>query len=174
MSSMTTQSKARPVRLRAAIVIAGGAAFLAACSSGTTSSSSGTPAPPATSPASSTASPTTTITASAATCKHVASLNTSLNSLTHLQLNANASKEIRTDLTNIQTQLTALAASGGGPVSAQVSTLSSSLNRVEKAAKNLSANPSASQIQSIITALSGLKSNSKTTATQLKALCPGA
>ncbi len=171
---MTTQSKVRPVRLSAAIVIAGGAAFLAACSSGTGSSSGGTPAAPATSPASSAASPTTTVTVSAATCKHVASLNTSLNSLTHLQLNASASKQIRTDLTNIQTQLTALAASGGGPVSGEVSSLSSSLNQVEKAAKGLSANPSASQITSIVTALSALKSNSKATATQLKAMCPGA
>ncbi len=171
---MTTQSKARPVRLRAAIVIAGGAAFLAACSSGTGSGSSGTPAPPTTAPASSSATPTTTVTASAATCQHVKSLTTSLNSLTHLQLNASASKQIRTDLTNIQTQLTALKASGGGSVSGQVDTLSKSLNQVEKAAQGLSANPSASQIQAIVTALSGLKSNSAATAAQLKAMCPGA
>jgi len=169
---MTTQSKARPVRLRAAIVIAGGAAFLAACSSGTSSSSSGTPATHTTSTASPTASPSMTATASAATCKHVASLNTSLESLTHLQLNANASKQIRTDLTNIQTQLAALKSERGAAPSGQVSSLSTSL--VEKAAKNLSANPSASQVQAIITALSGLKSNAKATAAQLKAMCPGA
>jgi hypothetical protein len=170
---MTTQSKVRPVRWSAAIVIACGAALLGACSSATNGGSGGTPAAPTTSPASS-ASPTTTVSVSAATCKHVASLNTSLNSLTHLQLNASASKQIRTDLTNIQTQLTALAASGGGPVSGEVSSLSSSLNQVQKAAKGLSANPSASQITSVVTALSALKSNSKATATQLKAMCPGA
>jgi len=89
-------------------------------------------------------------------------------------LNAGASKQIRTDLTNIQTQLTALRAAGGGSVSGQVDTLSKSLSQVEKAAKNLSANPSASQITAVVTALSALKSNSAATATQLKAMCPGA
>lgn len=110
--------------------------------------------------------------ANASTCKHVTSLRASLEDLTHLQLSANSAAKIRTDLTNVQTQLAALKSQGGSAFSGQVSSLSTSLNQVEKAAQGLSSNPSAAQIQSVITALSGLKANSKATISQLKAMCP--
>lgn len=169
---MTKQPQRWPVRLRSAILIVGSAALLAACTSGTSSGgSTGTATPSTTSAA---ASPSMTATASAATCKHVASLNSSLENLTHLQLSANASAQIRKDVTNIQTQLAALKAEAGGAFSTQVSQLSAAVNRVLTAAQGMTANPSAAQIQAITSALAGLKAQSKATVAQLKAICPNA
>jgi hypothetical protein len=109
---------------------------------------------------------------SAATCQHAASLRKSLENLTNLQLNASAATQIRTDLTNIQTQLAAIKASGNGALTSKLSGLSTSLSQVEKAAKNLSNPPSGSQVQAIISALGGLKSNSQTAIAALKSACP--
>ena len=160
-----------PVRLGAAILVAGGVALLGACSSGT-GTSGGTSTPASTPTMTHSASPSTTVSVSAATCQHVSSLRTSLENLTHLQLNASASSQIRRDLTNIQTQLTAIKASGNGALSAQVSTLSSSLSRVENAARNLSSPPSASQVTAIVSALGTLKDDSKATLDAMKSACP--
>lgn len=164
-------ARTRPVRFGAAILIAGGVALLGACSSGG-GNSGGTASPASTSPTTHSASPSTTVSVSAATCKHVSSLRTSLENLTHLQLSASASAQIRKDLTNIQTQLTAIKASGKGAFSAQVNSLSMSLSQVEKASKNLSSPPTAPQVQKIISALGGLKSHSSATIAAMKSACP--
>jgi hypothetical protein len=159
-------------RYGAAVLIAGSVALLGACGSGYGSSGgSGTPA--SKSPATHSATPSTTVSVSAATCKHVSSLRTSLDNLTHLSLTASASAQIRKDLTNIQTQLTAIKASGNGVLSAQVSSLSSSVAQVEKASKNLSSPPTEPQVEKIISALGGLKSNSKATVAAMRSACPG-
>jgi hypothetical protein len=146
-----------------------GALLLGACTSASNTSGNATPATPSVTHSS---SPGTTATASAATCKHVASLRSSLDSLTHIQLNASASKQIRTNLTNIKTQLTTLKTENTGALSTQVSQLSTELNQVEKAAQGVSANPTAAQFQAIITALSALKSTSKATVDKMTAMCP--
>ena len=159
-----------PARLGAAILVTGGIALLGACSSATTSS--GGTSTPASTPMTHSASPSTSVSVSAATCKHVSSLKTSLENLTHLQLNASASSQIRKDLTNIQTQLTAIKASDNGALSAQVGSLSGSLSQVQNAAKNLSSPPSASQVTAIISALGALKNNSKATLDSMKSACP--
>ncbi|MGI9009254.1 MAG: hypothetical protein ACR2FU_24210 [Streptosporangiaceae bacterium] len=169
--SMRSRSARRgPVRLGAAILVTGGVALVGACSSA--SGNAGGTSTPASTPMTHSASPSTSVSASAATCQHVSSLKTSLDSLTHLQLNASAASQIRKDLTNIQTQLTAIRASGNGALSTQVSALSSSLGQVQNAAKNLSSPPSASQVTSIISALSALKNNSKATLDSMKSACP--
>lgn len=160
-----------PARYGAAILVAGGVALLGACSSGP-SNSGGTASPATTSPATHSVSPSVSVSVSAATCKHISSLRTSLNNLTHLQLNASSSSQIRKDLTNIQTQLGAIKATGAGAVSAQVSSLSASVDHVEKAAKNLSSPPTGAQVQAIISALGGLKSNSKASIDALTSACP--
>ena len=156
--------------MTAAILAAGCAAGLAACSSGaSTSSSTHTAAPRTTSQS---PSPAHTGSATQATCKHVNSLRGSLESLTHLQLNASSAGQIRTNLTNIQTQLSELKGQVGGGFSHQVNELSNSLDKVKKAAGNLSTPPTASQISSVVTALSGLRAQSKTTVAQMNAACP--
>jgi TolA-binding protein len=163
-----------PAKMTAAGLVAACAVGLAACSSGTsTSSSSHTAAPRTTSPS---ASPANTGSGSAmanqAMCKHVNSLRGSLESLAHLQLNASSASQIRTNLTNAQTQLSALKSQGGGAFSHQVNELSGSLNKVKKAAGNLSSPPSASQVNAVVTALTGLRAQSKTTVAQMNAACP--
>ncbi|HEX5188422.1 MAG TPA: hypothetical protein VFW16_02710 [Streptosporangiaceae bacterium] len=159
-----------PAKMTAAILAVGCAAGLAACSSGTsTSSSTHTAAPRTTSQS---PGPAHTGSATQATCKHVNSLRGSLESLTHLQLNASSAGQIRTNLTNIQTQLSELKGQGGGGFSHQVNELSNSLDKVKKAAGNLSTPPTASQISSVVTALSGLRAQSKTTVAQMNAACP--
>lgn len=171
LSMRSRSARTTAVRFGAAILVAGGVALVGACSSGT---SGGTSTPATTSPATHSASPSTTVSVSAATCKHVSSLRTSLENLTHLQLNASASTQIRKDLTNIQTQLAAIKASGSGALSTQVSSLSNSLSAVEKAAKNLSSPPTASQVTAIVNALSGLKGNSQATVAAMRSACPNA
>ncbi|HUJ06598.1 MAG TPA: hypothetical protein VLX31_10870 [Streptosporangiaceae bacterium] len=141
----------------------GSAALIAACSSASTSSSpSATPTssmPAATSPS-----------VSAAACKHVDSLRGSLTSLTHVQLNASSASQIRTDVTNINTQLTALKDEPG--FSAQASQLRSSVDQVTNAAKKMSSPPTSAQVQAVITALSQLKAKSSGMIAGMKAACP--
>jgi TolA-binding protein len=171
--SMTvTDRSARPAKVTAAIVVAGCAIGLAACSSGpSTSSSTHTAAPRTTSPAT-TPAPTGTGTASQATCKHVNSLRGSLESLSHMQLSVSSQGQIRSNVSNIETQLTELKGHATGALSHQVNQLSTSVNEVKKAASNLSTPPSSSQITKIVTALSGLKTQTKSAVPELNAACP--
>jgi len=178
---MITQSQtAKPARMAAVAVIAGVMAIAAACSSGSSSSSSGgtasrTASPPHT--ASPTASPpphTGSPTANKSTCKHVDSVRKSLENLTHLQLNASSATKIRTDLSNMQTQLAMLKSESVGPaLSSSLNQLSASLKQVEKAAKGLSTPPSASEISGVLSALSALKTQSGATIAAMRSACPG-
>lgn len=155
-----------------AILVAGCAMGLAACGSSTsTGSSSHTAAPRSASPSASPAHSGSAM-ANQAACKHVDSLRGSLETLTHLQLNASSAGQIRTNLTNIETRLSGLKSQGGGAFSHQVSQLSDSLDKVKKAAGNLSSPPSASQISAVVTALSGLRAQSRSTVTEMNAACP--
>ena len=79
--------------------------------------------------------------------------------------------QLRTNLSNISTQLSQLKSQGGGAFH-QVNQLSNSLNEVNKAASNMSTPPSAAQINKIVTALSGLKTQSKAAVAEMKAACP--
>lgn len=169
MNIQSQVPQAGSVRIAAATLAAAGAILLAACSSGTSGSGSATPAPPTTQ----SGSPATTATASAATCKHVASIRSSLDSLTHVQLNASSAKQIKTDLTNIKTQLVTLKTENTGTLSVQLGLLSDSVKQVQKAAQGVSAaSPSAAQFQAIITALTGLKATSQTAVSKMAAVCP--
>lgn len=169
---MTKYTQLRlPWRITGILILAG-SALIGACGS-----SGGGNGAPATSPASSTpmtssASPSTSVSVSAAACKHVASLRTSLESLTSLQLNASMQVTIRKDLENIGTQLTALKGEVGGAFSTQASQLNAALNQVTTAAKGLSAPPTTAQIQAITTALTNLKAKSKAMLTEMDAVCP--
>lgn len=158
--------------MTAAILVAGCAVGLAACSSGTSTGSSTHSAAPRTTSQSASPENSGSATANQATCKHVNSLRGSLETLSHLQLNASSAGQLRTNLTNIQTQLSELKSQGGGAFSHQVNQLSNSLNQVKKAAKNLGNPPSAGQVTKIVTALSGLRTQSKSTVAAMNAACP--
>ncbi len=139
------------------------ATLIAACSSASTSSS---PSAAPTSSAPTSMSPSV----SAAACKHVDSLRGSLTSLTHVQLNASSATQIRTDVTNINTQLSALKSDPA--ISAQTSQLKASVDQVTKAAQKLSSSPTSAQVQGVITALSQLKAKSSGMIAGMKAACP--
>jgi hypothetical protein len=109
---------------------------------------------------------------SQSTCKHVDSLRTSLESLTHMQLNASSAAKVRTDLTNIETQLAALKGQGGSAFSSQISQLSASLDKVKGAANSMSNPPTPSQVTAVVTALSQLKTQSKSALAAMNAACP--
>ena len=161
-----------PAKVTAAILVAGCAVGLAACSSGTSTSSSTQTAPPRTASPSASPAQSGSAMANEATCKHVNSLRASLETLTHLQLNASSAGQLRTNLTNIQTQLSELKSQGGGAFSDQVNQLSNSLNEVNKAANDLGNPPSIGQVNKIVTSLSGLKTQSKAAVAEMKAACP--
>lgn len=158
-------------RLGAVVLAAGGVAVLGACSSGPGNSGS-TSAPASSHPMTSSASPSVSLSVSAATCQHVSSLRKSLDNLAHQELTASASTQIRKDLTNIETQLAAIRASGNAALSAVVDSVSASVSQVVKAASNLSSPPTAAQVQKMVTALNVVKNNSKATIEQLKQACP--
>ena len=159
---------AGPAKITAAVLAGCCAVGLAACSSGYGSGSSTHNAqPPATSPAH-----TGPAMASQATCKHVNSLRGSLESLTHLPLNASSAGQLRSNLSNVQTQLTELKGHGGAALSHQVNQLSSSLSDVKKAAANLGTPPSGAQVSNVVTALSGLKAQSRSAVAEMNTVCP--
>ncbi len=165
---MTTQSRGRSSGLRLALLAVGAAAAVAACSSSTTSSSSPSASPATTSP---TASPTTG-SPSSATCQHVRSLRASLTSLTHLTLSANASSQIRNDVTNIETQLAALRGEASGAFATQLNQLNAAVSQVTTAAAKMGSPPTAAQTQAVITALSNLKARSASAIAAMNAACP--
>jgi hypothetical protein len=167
-----TGKSARPAKMTAAILVAGCAVGLAACGSGTSTSGATHTAPPRTASPSATPTHSGPAMASKATCKHVDSLRGSLETLTHLQLSPSTAGQIRTNLSNIHTQLSELKGQGGSAFSHQVNQLSNSVNQVKKAAGNLSTPPSAAQVSDVLTALSDLKTQSKTAVAEMEAVCP--
>jgi hypothetical protein len=111
--------------------------------------------------------------ASKATCKHVHELRTSLQNLNQLNLNAGSASKIRTDLTNIQTHVTAIKSQGGNSaLTAQMNQLSASVDKVRAAAHGLATPPTTAQVNGIVTALTQLKAQSKSAAATMNAACP--
>jgi hypothetical protein len=111
--------------------------------------------------------------ANKSTCKHVDSLRTSLQDLNHLQLNPSSASKLRTDLTNIEKQLAALKSQGGNSaLSGQVKQLSTSVDKVKKAANALSTPPTKAQATAVVTSLTELKAQSKAALPAMNAACP--
>ena len=118
--------------LSAALLVAG-------CSSGGGSAASS--ASPATS--SSSAAPSASSAASATVCPKVAALRGSLSELAHLSFSSNALTKLKTDVSNVKASLTALHETAGPEWSAQISALSSALNKLGKTISNLGSQSSA-------------------------------
>ena len=167
-----------PAKMAAAILLFGAAPLLAACtSSGTSNATSSGSAAATHSPMKASVHPSShsgSPKANASTCKHVHSLRTSLESLTHTSLNASTAAKIRTDLTNIQTQLAAVKGKGSPAFSSEMNKLSVAVTAVGKAAATLSNPPTAAQVKAVVTALAALKTQSKTALTAMEKECPKA
>jgi hypothetical protein len=161
--------------MAAAILLFGAAPLLAACSSGTSNASSSGSAAATHSPVKASAHPSShsgSPKASSSTCKHVHSLRTSLESLLHTPLNASTAAKIRSDLTNVETQLAALKGKGSSAFSTEMTNLSASITAVRKAANSLSTPPTGAQVKAVVAALSALKTQSKTALTAMEKECP--
>ena len=121
---------------------------VAGCGSGSSTSSASAPATTATS-SSSAASPAAT----SVLCTDAAALRTSLGKLTHLNVGAGTVTEIKTNLTDVQTNLTTFANDAKGQWQAETSALKTATAKLEAAVKNLTANPGVGALASVTTAL---------------------
>lgn len=72
---------------------------------------------------------------------HINSIRTSLTSLTHVSVNSTSASKLATDLTNIQSHLTALKGQNLGAFSPQAKQLTAELDKLKKDAAGLSSDP---------------------------------
>ena len=148
-------SVAGPAPLGLAAVACGVVLLMAACGSGGSSPAATAPSSPAV------ASPSVSA-PSAAVCADTAALRTALDKLTHVQAQGTgAVAEIKADLANVKAATTKLANQAGNQWQAQTSSLKSALTSLETAVKQVTANPSATAVTSVVTAIGEV-----TTATQ--------
>ena len=143
----TTDNRSRRGRLAA---LAAGLALLAAvgCGPGSSTSSASAPAPTAASSA-----PAASPAATSVLCTDAAALRTSLGKLTHVNVGAGTVNQIKTNLTDVQANLTTFANDAKGQWQAQTSALKSATAKLDKAAKNMTANPGISALAGVTTAL---------------------
>ncbi len=135
----------------------GTALLVAACSSG--SSSSGAASAPATSAAASTSASAAASAAPSPTsvlCQDVTALRASLSNLTHIHVTKGAADEIKSDLADVKTKLTALTTNAQGQWQSQTSDLKAALGKLQTATSDLAANPSVSTVSGVVTALGGV------------------
>jgi len=186
---MTYQWQSKQALLSVAVLVSGGAVLVAGCSSSTSKSnaSGATSSPSASAAPSTSASPSTSMSphstmsasgspapsasASKIPCKQIDSLRTSVTSLTQTKVTAASAGKLTTDLTNIQTQLTALKAQTGGAFASQTSELTASIDQIKKAAAGLTTNPTTA-VKSLTTAINDLKAKAKPMVAQINAVCP--
>jgi hypothetical protein len=120
--------------------LAGAALLAAALLIGGCSSSGGNTA----SSPSPSASPSASPGASAAICHDVNALRASLTELSHISPGANALGKLKTDLTNVKTNLDTLRSTAGDQWKPQIDALTSALGKLQKTLANLGSQPSAS------------------------------
>ena len=146
------------------------ALLAAACgSSGTPSggASSGVPSSPASAAPAATAP-------NAVLCDDAAALRASLDKLTHVRVGTGTASQIRADLNDVQANLTALVNHAHGQWQAQTSALQSTLTTLKTAVSNLAANPSASTVSGVVTALGGVKIAARNLLAAVNTSCPSA
>jgi len=153
----------RPGRLRMVAVAVAAGLLLAACSSTTTTTSPGSGATATT--ASPAPSPTSAV------CQAAAELRASVNALAHVKIGQGTVDEIKSDLANVETKLTALTAELHDANKPQASAVNSALNTLKTAVSDLSAHPSASTLGGVATAVSGVTTSVGNLLTSLAPQC---
>jgi len=131
----------------ASAVVMSSLLLVAGCSSGY--GSGGGSASPAT-PASSSAMPPAT--ASAAVCHDVDALRTSLGELKNLTFGPNALSKLKTDLTGVKQNLSALHATAGTAWRTQINALTAALSKLGKTLGSLNSQPSATDAAKAVSA----------------------
>lgn len=159
---------ARPAWWTTATVALGTGLLAAACSSSsTTASSSSTTSAAASSPA---AAPSPT----SALCQDAAALHTSIGKLTHISVNKGAASEIKSDLADVQANLTTLTTQAKGEWQPQTTDLKTALTNLQTAASNLASSPSASTVSGVVTALAGVTTAGRSLFAAISTKCPSA
>jgi hypothetical protein len=158
----------RPAWWSAAAVGLGAGLLAAACSSGSTPASgtspSGTPS----------ASASATPTATTLVCQDAADLRTSLHNLTHSKVSTGGVTELKSNLAQVHTDLTALITHAKGEWQTQTSALKSALTTLQTAISDLSSSPSASTVAGVATALRGVAAAGGSLLTAVGTRCPSA
>jgi hypothetical protein len=157
---------ARPAWWVIAVLVAAGPMLVVACGSGGSTAGGGSGAQKASAVAG--GSPTAS---AKVNCANVDSLRRSLESVSRTSVSPSSAATLTADLKNIQTQLTALKGQGGGQFSAMTGELTASVNQIQKAAAELTTNPTTA-IKQLTTALTGLKGKIQPTIKELNAACP--
>ena len=155
----------RPTWWSTAAVALGAGLLAVACSSGSTpasgTSASGTPT---------SASPTAT----SLVCQDAADLRTSLHNLTHSSVSKGNVTELKSNLAQVHTDLTALITHAKGEWQTQTSALKAALDKLQTAISDLSSSPSASTVAGVATALGGVAAAGGSLLTAVSARCPSA
>jgi hypothetical protein len=155
----------RPAWWSTAAVALGAGLLAVACSSGSTpasgTSASGTPT---------SASPTAT----SLVCQDAADLRTSLHNLTHSSVSKGDVTELKSNLAQVHTDLTALITHAKGEWQTQTSGLKSALATLQTAVSDLSSSPSASTVAGVVTALGEVATAGKSLLTAVSTRCPSA
>lgn len=161
---MTTRARrggvTGPVRWKIAALLLGGAMLITACgSSGSTAE--GTPSAATSSPAGQ----------ANVTCAAVDSLRGSLESLSRTSVSPSSQGTLTTDVTNIQKQLAVLRSQASEKFSSLISELTAFVDQMQKAAAELTTNPTAAA-QQASAALSRLKTKLPAAIAALNEACP--
>jgi hypothetical protein len=162
---MRPKTGTRPTWWSTAAVALGAGLLAVACSSGSTpasgTSASGTPT---------SASPTAT----SLVCQDAADLRTSLHNLTHSSVSKGNVTELKSNLAQVHTDLTALITHAKGEWQTQTSGLKSALATLQTAVSDLSSSPSASTVAGVVTALGEVATAGKSLLTAVSTRCPSA
>ena len=162
---MRPKTGTRPTWWSTAAVALGAGLLAVACSSGSTpasgTSASGTPT---------SASPTAT----SLVCQDAADLRTSLHNLTHSSVSKGNVTELKSNLAQVHTDLTALITHAKGEWQTQTSGLKAALATLQTAVSDLSSSPSASTVAGVAAALGGVATAGKSLLTAVSTRCPSA
>lgn len=155
-----------PARRLVAALLCGGALLITACSSsGPSSSAAQSHMPSASAHAGSAAA------SSKVDCDAVDSLRSSVDSISHTEVSPSSAATLTADLKNIQAQLTKLEGPSGGSFAPDASELQATVSQIEKAAAELSTNPTAAAKQ-LTSSINDLKDDSGTMVSKMNSVCP--
>jgi hypothetical protein len=161
---MRPMTGTRPAWWSTAAVAIGAGLLAIACGSSSPTASGTSPSGTAS------ASPTAT----SLVCEDAADLRTSLHNLTHSDVSQGGVTEIKSNLAQVHTDLTALITHAKGQWQAQTSDLKAALDKLQTAVSDLSSNPSATTVAGVATALREVAAGGGSLLTAISKRCPSA
>jgi hypothetical protein len=101
-------------------------------------------------------------------------LRTSIHNLTHISVNKGAASEIKSDLEEVQANLTTLTTQTKGEWQPQTTDLKTALANLQTATSDLASSPSASTVSGVVTALGGVTTAASSLDAVISTKCPSA